>query len=66
MSQNPFQRDIAGTVRQILSNLASTYYGKRNWVTTSRMQKVNGQGHTSPTLNVEAWRRHRFWPLWFE
>jgi len=32
-------------------------------VTTSQVQKVKGQGHTKPKLDLEAWRRHHSGPL---
>ena len=28
------------------------------WITTTRMQTVKGQGHTKPKLDLEPWRRH--------
>ena len=31
--------------------------------TTTRMQKVKGQGHTRPKLDLEAWRRHILGPV---
>jgi len=35
-------------------------------VTMIRMQKVKGQGHTRPKIDVEAWKRHHFRPSWVE